>query len=320
MKQACIKSWICGVFLFLLFIGTSVGTDVDIKKPALQAIRDRHLKDLEAAETQHRKSLHEILNRQLASARKEVSAKSKAGGDAIAAARAKVTWLQECLACLVPSEPFNPPPVTRPEVDSVSLVVFQERMRIQDEYTNAVARVRVQSLAEVNKATGGLPAGEAEAVLARLLAPPEPTPPMTQPAPTNAPPVAEYFASSGEMDKWMAVGQWSTELKDVDVLSIPVSRFGADVEDACESPTAGTIKWIYKAKMPFTPTDARQYRLRRLPDLEPVDVLEWPTSANEFMLVVRTHPAAAGKVAGHGFEIEVDGAKVKPAPKKSARP
>lgn len=301
----------CRVVSVILATTLSLMAEVDLKAPEIQAIREAYVKETGQADAQRMKALQGLIQKQLGPARQELAAKNKAGDkEGASLAKSKVNWLQECLTCVQPDTDFEIPPTPRPELDGISLAFLQEKGRIRGVYTNAVEAARTRGLAEFRKVAGdGLSAEEAPEMFDRLLKAAQMSGPMTASVSTNLPgqgPVPEFFETSGMADKWVAVGTWSTPLKEVDVVSIPVSRFSADVEDTYESPMVGSVKWSYKAQSPFTPTDKRQYRLRKLPDLEPVDVMEWPSSANEFTLVVRTHPAATRKVTGHGFEIQVD--------------
>ena len=124
-----------------------------------------------------------------------------------------------------------------------------------------------------------------------------------QAAASNA--VPDIIDSSGAATDWITFARWTAEMAGMDVITIPVFGRDKDEEKLQFNAMSGQdSKLKYVAVRPLPQRADYKYRLKRLPDMEPVDVLEWPAAANGFSFLIRTHTSTK-KPFNHGFELQV---------------
>lgn len=159
-------------------------------------------------------------------------------------------------------------------------------------------------------------------------APPSPAPPDQShppaaapeaPAPSPPPPPSpppEFFAQSRPGANWIRVGTWKAGSQGPDVFDVQVFGLAGEKKGSKANPILGrTTEWTYQQQRAVQPGEY-SWRLRRLGDADVVDVMEWPTPANDGRLSFRTRmpsriPAATA------FEIEFSSADLIAVPVKS---
>ncbi len=141
----------------------------------------------------------------------------------------------------------------------------------------------------------------------------------TSAAPTGAtvadqPPAArpeppEFFAQSRAGTDWIPIGTWRAESRGPDVFEINV--FGAPGERRGEQPNpilGRATTWTWRQEHEVKP-GVYSWRLRRLGTSDVVDVVEWPSPANEGRLVFRTRMPQR-LPAQTAFEVQYSVAKL----------
>lgn len=126
-----------------------------------------------------------------------------------------------------------------------------------------------------------------------------------RPAPSaTAPPVV--LASSGDVEQWTTVATWRGAMMGMDVVSIPVAEVavGTNTTRQFNPMSNQDSELTYIVYTRLTITDGMRYRLMQVPDNQGVEIMEWPTKANQFQLVIRT-PAKDGFPSYHGFDLQV---------------
>lgn len=105
----------------------------------------------------------------------------------------------------------------------------------------------------------------------------------------NKEPPKEFFAESRPGAEWAAIGRWSAEVWGPDVFDIPVYGAAGKRSGKKSNPLIGReTRWTYAASRALEAGDYA-FRLRRLDTNAIVDVVDWPSPANNGTLTVRTH-------------------------------
>ncbi|MDZ4199629.1 MAG: hypothetical protein U1E27_10150, partial [Kiritimatiellia bacterium] len=143
---------------------------------------------------------------------------------------------------------------------------------------------------------------------------PEPTPggPETPgekpPAESEMPkpePVKEFFAQSSPLGReWIPVGRWTAEMMGPEIFRIPVFNRGADETGSLENMLSkAKSEWKWEAIKALPPGGNHVFRLRRMAERNPVDVIRWPDAAKNEPLVIRT-PYSRVIPLPVGFELQ----------------
>ncbi len=108
--------------------------------------------------------------------------------------------------------------------------------------------------------------------------------------PTEAPKLlSPIIASKGDGSQWVDIGKWTGDMMGMDVVSISLLDKSKDFSETQYLPIASAdSKMTYNAIRPMPARTNYAFRLKRVTDARDVDVLEWPSSGNDWRLVVRT--------------------------------
>ncbi len=118
-----------------------------------------------------------------------------------------------------------------------------------------------------------------------------------------------YFAQTGDGKEWFTVGRWAADTPGTDIFEIPIyqgeSRSGTQFNRMFRAES----KWQYQHETGLQRGQPYAFRLRRIRNMEPVTVLEWPAQRGDWNLVVRT-----GRQAGeYGFELQAAVREIDPS-------
>ena len=114
---------------------------------------------------------------------------------------------------------------------------------------------------------------------------------------------APVFASKGDGNIWIDVGEFSAEMRGMDVLNNKIDAPGEFSDLKFNPMTSAESELKYKGVFAVPPRSDYGFKLIRIPGKYTVDVLEWPSPGNSMNLVVRTKPVAKDP-APHGFMIQ----------------
>ncbi len=114
---------------------------------------------------------------------------------------------------------------------------------------------------------------------------------------------SSVIGTKGFGDTWVDVGEWIGEMQGEDVVNIKISSIDDYTEDQPNPMTGNDSKLTYKVIYPVPPRSDYAFRIVKMPDKYKVEILEWPSPANDMTLVVRTQ-AIAEVPAVHGLIVQ----------------
>jgi hypothetical protein len=125
-------------------------------------------------------------------------------------------------------------------------------------------------------------------------------------APSGAVPLPPgIFAASGEGSNWISIARWTGQMMGMDVINIPVTgREGSSRSEQYNMMSGENSKLLYASLRTLPPKEGCVFRLKRLPSMESVTVLEWPGARNGHTLIVRTSSSNRFPCP-NGFELQV---------------
>lgn len=131
------------------------------------------------------------------------------------------------------------------------------------------------------------------------------TPTNAAPQASKQPVVPDIIGQSGPGERWVTFGRWTGEMAGMDVISIPVIGRSNDTQWTQAAPMSGRDSVLqYKVIRVLPERTNYLFRVKTIPEREPVSVLEWPRRANDYTLLVRTTPSTQ-MPAPHGFDLQV---------------
>ena len=211
-------------------------------------------------------------------------------------------------------------PVPWPETPRRELVEPLGKIRagldgIEQSYARKIEDARAKHREEFAKALAAAGADMTEDSMDRFFDPWISGQPMPDPArrgagapdPTGEPPAPgrpppEIFAESGFGAQWKPLARWTARMAGPDVISIPVFDRPTESGSQVNPLTRESSSWTYESLSPLPP-GVYVFRLKRMDDHLPVQVLSWPRNETEGALSVRT-PNASQWPARVGFEIQ----------------
>jgi hypothetical protein len=120
------------------------------------------------------------------------------------------------------------------------------------------------------------------------------------------------LATRGEAARWVPLAKIGVEVFAMEVLALPVADLteraaqkGTGLESG--APWQAAVTPLCKFERPSGAAPAM--RLRALPGMRPLDVVEWPSRRNDWMIEVRMRPPGGG-ASRHGGLLEIDAAAV----------
>lgn len=298
------------------------------------------VKARQTAEEARRTELRRLIQVQMDEADALLKEKKKAGNvKGIAIATQTRQMFESALTALESTGSFELPEKVRRELEDTVRHFNGVRSGIEAKASNEVARIQKEQFERIAKTLArlqpDLQGANAEAAFAalvdRLLTAPPPPPPATVAtnavgtnavggatdtnapagAATNAPASAalpEILGMSGPADRWVTAGRVLADMMSVDVLEIPLANqtTGTNRFEKTNPITDQSITVNYVSLYPLPARTGLVYRLKRVPDREGVEILDWPSPRNNFSLTVRTMPSEKLPVP-HGFEVQVSG-------------
>ncbi len=288
------------------------------------SILDRYRTQTATAEEKRKSAVTEILARHLTSMNSMLAEKKKSRNiTGIAVATAGIDIFQTSISNVAAGGSFEPPDNIRRELETI----VQECKASVTKEESSAAHMKDQALKDALQAYRAVAARSSppltnEAALKdRLLiliqqpslsqSAPDPSAAMAGSATTNkpssaAPELPLILAASGDSETWYPIASWHAAMMGMDIITIPVfeSPKGTNVTRQL-NPMSGQnseLQWIVHHSV--MPMDGMLFRLKRAAKREAVDVLEWPSRANGYKLVVRT-PATERYPSLHGFDLEI---------------
>ncbi len=292
----------------------------DWSRPAFQEIRKTWQTETNALEGARRVAYLEMLERRRAEMEEELREKTAVRNvTGMAVARRALEICREGLESVRTNGTFQLPSSIRRELTEWLQRLTAEKEAADARAAESLAQVRNRlkaRLAEAleDKTRPSLPEQELDRLFENLLsAAPTPQPtPQPSPADPSAPPAKEipatplYFAASGEAETWRRVGRWTAEVMARDVFAIPVLNVTSSYQGTKMPPIGGkptTFSYEVLEPIPAESALTRIYRLKRIPDHLPVEVIAWPSPQNRGRLEFRTQPLTMIP-SPHGFELE----------------
>ena len=121
-------------------------------------------------------------------------------------------------------------------------------------------------------------------------------------------PLKPIIASKGTGSKWVDIAKWNGDMLGMDVVNIPVLKISKDVAETQYFPIADAdSKLFYKAINPMPEYNNYAFRLKRVKGMKGVEVIEWPSFRNDWVLVIRTKAGNVGELTPlkHAFIFQV---------------
>lgn len=303
----------------------------DAQTPGVEAVLASHHSAIGKIEAERKSAATDALNRQLAVMTAMLAERKKARNTSgIAVATTGIDIFQTGITNIQAGGTFEPPARVRRELESAVSEGRTAVAAIEAKATSAKA----QAFADALKAFTAIAARVApdvtdEATLAarllelinafmakgpaRLATPGHGTPDKTVPASpsatatTNQAEVAmePVLASSGEAEQWTHIASWRAAMMGMDIVSIPLAEAqqGTNATSQFNPMSGQNSEIVFIVNQCVTPADGMLYRLKRVPAYDGVDLLEWPSRANNHRLVIRV-PARERYPSQHGFDLE----------------
>jgi hypothetical protein len=297
---------------------------INLQAPEYQAIREAYERKKAELNAPRLDKLRSLLKKQIADADATLKEKELAGNiKGMAIARTAKTIFEECRDDLEKKQDFTFPARVRRELEPTLATCREEKQKLDEAFTNQLAGIEEESFLRFTEVVRNNPqtaamASDRESLkgwFRELLRTekPAPKPPTTGPA-TNAAPTnvvagatnvvaakPAIFARSGDAEKWVLFGRWTADMVAMDIVALPVLGRAVSGETQKYNPMTGQNSTLrYEAIRALPLRGDYRFRLRSMPGMEPVDVLDWPSEANGFTLAVRTH----ADILSHGFEME----------------
>lgn len=120
----------------------------------------------------------------------------------------------------------------------------------------------------------------------------------------------DVLAARGEAANWVPLARIGVDVHAMEILALPVLDLTERIERKGEGLESGA-PW-QAAVTPFRTLSLPggvlpAMRIRALPERRPVDVVDWPSPRNRWMLEIRVRPPHAG-ASRHGVIVEIDAA------------
>lgn len=292
--------------------------------PSWQSVRAQFNREIAHSKAQRLPLLLPILQRGLQAAERDLAeARRVRNATGIRVAQTFRDTLNTARTAVGNGQPVEWPETVRPEMREQLKGVRDEIDAASQIYDEKVRQLRTEQLARFSDALrkAGHPVPEeVQPVFENWLTqdppkPEEPLPVEPNPAtgeavkpPEDVPPPEppkEYFAESGLAEgEWTPVGRWTADMMGPDIFRVPVY--------ACREPQKGSQRnqlsgqssdWIWEPVQALPEGSNYVFRLKRLEDRTPVDVIQWPGAGNQDPLVLRT-PYTKEIPARVGFELQ----------------
>lgn len=129
--------------------------------------------------------------------------------------------------------------------------------------------------------------------------------PPSEDTPTVLSPI---IASKGTGTQWIDIAKWTGDMVGMDVVAISVLNQSKDYSESQYFAMANAdSKLTYNAIRPMPARSDYAFRLKRVPSARDVDVIEWPSSKNEWKLIVCTRAPQGNEMIPlkHAFVFQV---------------
>jgi hypothetical protein len=314
---------------------------LDVTGPEYQAIRDSYQAAKAPADAARLTAFRPILKRFIDQAEDMLKEKKKVRNiKGVAIANAAKELFESALTNLETRQQLELPEKVRRELEPMLAEFKSATAPFETEYSNALARLdaahyaRFVELVAKAKPSAVVPA-EQEKLKAKFAefvqtttAPAATGTDTNAPAATTNPPPAEttnesefaaatnvatgavplppgIMAASGEATNWVTVARWTGQMMGMDVVNIPVvGREGSVPSEQFNMMSGENSKLLFKSLHTLPPQEGYVYRLKRIPSMDPVTVLEWPRPQNDYSLTIRTS-ASTKYPCPNGFELQV---------------
>jgi len=323
-----------GLWLFLAIHCTTKlwATDTlilpDTQNPDFLNIIAHYNAALSASQSKHTTAMTQHIKRYLDEAGEMLKEKRKARNTTgIAIATTTMTIFAGALSNLTDTGTFEMPPKVRREIENTIAEFNTGRSLIDTSFTNEEAKLLKQYsdefAAEVLKGAPTLSSPEArtkiderfQAIAHATVTTPNvdtsgnsPKSPAVANTSTNieTAAVSPVIAESGSAPNWMTVGTMTANIRSMEVLEIPLAemRLGSNLLEHYSVMSSSTIEILFFAtKTNFTGPSA-MYRLIRIPKINDVSIMDWPTTSNGYHLNLRT-PSPERIPFTIGFDLQV---------------
>lgn len=302
---------LASVMALLLVATWSAPADgvVDCSAPALKEIRESYNQGLDAARSIRSNALVSLLAANIRNAEAILAEKTRARNTTgMAVANTERSIFAGALSNLSVTGKVDVPAKVRRELVPAVEEFKTAAQRIEDEFERAKSEIQQQHLARYQSLTGqakpdaggGLQdfldwvGGKQETVPAESAGTPVPA--------GTAPPV--MLATRGEARQWVTVGRWQGSVGTMDVIPVPLGslQVGTNRQEIA-NPIAQSVARVEYQGLHAIPADfPGPLRLKAVPGLEGVEVVEWPATRNDFTLSIRL--AAASYPSKHAFDLQ----------------
>ena len=324
------------VLLLSLLVPASPGLvaqSADLSRPDIQVLRQEYQEQLGAIQARRRGELQALLTKQLESQRLQLRQATITGNTSRQVdATQGVKLFEAALAALAEEDTFRFPARIRPaltrmvelcaralksENDAREAAIdrlegrFAERLQpllaAQGERIVDPDRLRERWRAVLRQDPTGpdAAADDAPAAAADGQANPAVSGQGARPDTAN-----DVLAARGEADNWVPLARIGVDVHAMEILALPVldltervGRKGEGLESGAPWQAAVTPHRTLSLPGGVLPA----MRIRALPDRRPVDVVDWPSPRNRWMLEIRVRPPHAG-ASRHGVIVEIDAA------------
>jgi len=326
MKTGHTASWSAGLLMLfgtMAAPGKSALDSLDLYAPELQQLKASYIEQVRQLDTSYRQDVGGILEEYLDQAKEDMAEKKhvrNVKGMMIARNARKI--FSEALSALKEKGDFTLPEQVRRELQETIAACRSACVPLRNEHREALAQLKTRSLEQFKQlaqqqlgAETMIPETQRETAFEKLLATadqrPEEEKPAEKPQAQTAPPTKkeppEFFAESSPDTRcrfWAPFARWTGAMRGPDLVSIPIINRVDSVERKKKNGMTGLVSDLtYESLVPLPENPAYQFRLKRLPDLMTVEVIEWPTKENGWTLLIRTQQTL--KIpAMHGFELQ----------------
>lgn len=298
----------------------AMGQEPDLSAPAYQVVKKAWLQEKATLDSARARSYHDLLEARIAEAEADYREKTAVRNvKGLSIARKAKTISEEALDSVKSNGTFTVPGTVRRELEDWIKKLLADKQAIDQQSETSMSNLTVKlkgQFAQVVAQQSGqpAPAGSAlDTLFDQLLAtePKKEAPPPDKTKPTPGTPEAPdtnspWFASSGEAADWFTAGRWTCDMMAQDIISIPILNVTNTFTGVKEHGlTRQSSTYTYEVVKPIKgePGVSYAFRLKRLPDRQPVALLAWPTAAGKGRLEFRTQPTPMIP-SPHGFELE----------------
>jgi len=295
---------------------------INIYAPPIQALKNDYLEKQAKQKDVRLDQLHGLVRQNIASAEKMLkTAKTRGNISGMAVTRKWMSIFKRCTEELETTGNFKLPTKVRRELASVIVACKQKKTEVEEAHTARLAALErtcyERFVTECGKQAEETPGDEElKQLFHDLISGRPPAQPSSgegevekgevesgrdsQPDTSKEPTV---IAASGEGEEWAPIARWFVEVHGLGMFQIPVmNRFEA-ADGEGESILGESYKTRYEPLRILSPGGGYVFRAKTIRGEKPVEIVEWPSEANSWTILVRARPGEEAP-SKHGFEFQ----------------